>query len=352
VPPDKTLFETGSEYLKKSQYIKARLAFQTLISTYPDSDMAAESYFAIGDSFYDEGGIENLLQAVDQFNSFIVFFPTHPKAPDAAMKIISAHMRQMRSAERDQQPTYKAEKSILDFLAKFPDSDYVPIAKEYLKEVQESLAKHDLGVGQFYFDRQSYPGAKGRFQEIIEKYKDYSGMDEALFLLASTLEKSNNPDEAAIYYGKIASAYPFSKRFEEAKSRLNLLGKSVPPVDTQSAAINQTKLKPPEGFYPLKPFIDFGKALGFVGAPDRYELAKKTVEEEKAKSVEAAAAAAKSGEGGTDDIQIETTIRKNAAGETQDSTVFRGGGSDPTSAQQSNDDKKKPANKTRKKRAS
>ncbi len=52
VPPDKTLYETGSEFLKKSQYIKARLAFQTLINTYPDSDMAAESYLAIGDSFY------------------------------------------------------------------------------------------------------------------------------------------------------------------------------------------------------------------------------------------------------------------------------------------------------------
>ena len=36
VPPDKTLFETGSEYLEKSQFIKARLAFQTLINTYPD----------------------------------------------------------------------------------------------------------------------------------------------------------------------------------------------------------------------------------------------------------------------------------------------------------------------------
>jgi len=53
-PPDRTLFETGEEYLEKSQYIKARLAFQTLINTYPDSDLAADSYLAIGDSFYSE----------------------------------------------------------------------------------------------------------------------------------------------------------------------------------------------------------------------------------------------------------------------------------------------------------
>jgi outer membrane assembly lipoprotein YfiO len=350
VPPDKTLFETGSDYLKKSQYIKARLAFQTLINTYPDSDMAADSYFAIGDSFYDEGGTENLLQAEDQFRNFIVFFPTSPRAPDAQLKILSAMMKMMRAPDRDQQYTQKAEREAKKFLDQFSDSDYVPIVKGYLDEIQEVLAKGDLGVGQFYDAKGNYAGAKGRYQHIFDNYRNFSGMDEDLFLLASVLEKSNNPDEAAIYYGKIASAYPFSKRFEEAKERLKLLGKPVPPVDTQSAALNQSKLKPEEGFSPLKPFIDFGKALGFVGTPDRYELAKKTVEDEKAKSIQAAEAAAKSGEGGTNGILIETTIRKNASGETRDSTVLTGG-SDPTSSQQSNE-KKRPANKNRKKKAS
>ena len=40
IPPDKTLFETGSDYLKNGQYIRARLAFQNLMMTYPDSEMA------------------------------------------------------------------------------------------------------------------------------------------------------------------------------------------------------------------------------------------------------------------------------------------------------------------------
>lgn len=351
VPPDKTLFETGSDYLKKSQYIKSRLAFQTLINTYPDSDMAADSYFAVGDSFYDEGGTENLLQAEDQFRNFIVFFPTNPKAPDAQLKIISANMKMMRAPDRDQQYTEKAEREAKKFLDQFSDSDYVPIVKGYLDEIQDNLAKRDFGVGQFYDDKGNYVGSKGRYQHILDNYKNFSETDETLFLYASALEKSNNPDEAAIYYGRIASGYPFSKRFEEAKQRLNLLGKPVPPVDTQSAALNQAKLKPPEGFSPLTPFIDFAKALGFVGTPDRYEQAKKTVDDEKAKSVQAAAAAAKTGEGGTDGIQIETIIRKNAAGETQDSTVLSGGSSS-TSSKQSDEDKKKPANRNKKKKAS
>src|SRR5207247_11451362 len=77
VPPDKTLFETGQEYAQKSQFIKARLAFQTLINTYPDSELSAESYLAICDSFYKESGTVNFLRAEDQYKYFIIFFPVH-----------------------------------------------------------------------------------------------------------------------------------------------------------------------------------------------------------------------------------------------------------------------------------
>jgi outer membrane protein assembly factor BamD len=350
VPPDKTLFETGTEYLEKSQYIKARLAFQTLINTYPDSEMAAESYMAIGDSFYEEGGTENLLQAEDQYTNFIVFFPAHPKAPDAQMKIIAANMKMMRSPDRDQKYTYKAERAIKKMMEQFPDSDYVPIARRFLDEVQEVLAKGDLGVGEFYLDRRNYAGAVGRFREIMDKYPNFSGMDEIYFLMGDVLEKSNNPDEAAIYYGKIAQGYPFSKRFEEAKKHLNLLGKPVPPVDTQLAVQNKARLKPEEGFSPLKPLIEFTKALGFIGPPDRFEMAKKTLEAEKAKQPEAEIAGTRPPAGAGDGIQIETVLRKTASGEVEDITVL-GSGSGQTANGQSADDKKKESAKRKRKGA-
>lgn len=349
VPPDKTLFETGSEYLKKSQYIKARLAFQTLINTYPDSDMAADSYLAIGDSFYNEGGTENLIQAEDQYKNFIIFFPTNPKAADAQMKIISLNMRMMRAPDRDQQNSYKAEQAIKRMLEQFPDSDYIPIAKQYLNEVQENLAQSDLGVGQFYADRGNYPGARSRFKDIVDKYPSYSAMDDAYFRLAQALEKTQNPDEAAIYYGKIAAGYPFSKRFEEAKGRLKSLGKPVPEVDKQLAALNQSKLKPSEGFSPLKPFISFAEALGFKGPPDRYEFARKTIEEKKAETATAqASASAEEGKTG-DGILIEAVVKKDASGKTEQSAVLGGNPNASPASTDKNTDSKKNSGKNNKK---
>jgi len=349
VPPDKTLYETGSEYLKKSQYIKARLAFQTLINTYPDSDMAAESYLAIGDSFYSEGGTENLLQAEDQYKNFIIFFPTSPKAADAQMKIIAANMKMMRAPDRDQQNSYKAEQAIKKMLEQFPDSDYIPIAKQYLNEVQESLAQSDFGVGQFYAERGNYLGAKSRFRDIVDKYPNYSTMDDAYYRLAQALEKTQNPDEAAIYYGRIASGYPFSKHFDEAKDRLKSLGKPIPAVDTQLAALNESRLKPSEGFSPLRPFISFAEALGFKGPPDRYVYAKKVVEEKKAEEAAAAQAGVPAeGAKAGDDILIQTTLKQDSSGKIQENTVL-GANATPAGTDKSGDNKKNSGKKSKKK---
>jgi outer membrane assembly lipoprotein YfiO len=341
VPPDKTLYETGSNYLKKSQYIKARLAFQNLISTYPDSDLAPLSYYSMADSFYEEGGTENLLQAEDQYKNFIVFYPKHPLAPDAQLKIISANMKNMRSPDRDPQFSEKALRAIEDFEKRFPDSDYIPIIRQFRVEVEENLALGDLGVGQFYADRGNYLGAIGRYQEIVDKYTNFSRMDDVYFRMANIWEKGGKTtDQAAQYYDKIVVGYPFSKFFEESKARLKSLGKPIPEVDKQLAVSNEARLKPDEGFSPLKPFIDFGKALGFVSAPDRYVEAKKALEEEKVKSAEAL----KTGKGGqtTEDIQIETTIRKSASGETRD-TITLGGNSVtvPKGSDDKNKDKEK-----------
>ena len=321
VPPDKTLYDTGSDYLKKGQYIKARLAFQTLLSTYPDSEMAEEAYFAMGDSFYEEGGTENLLQAEDQYKNFIVFYPGSAKADDAQLKTISLNYKLIGTPDRDQQYARRSLQEISIFERRYPNSDFLPIVKQLKNLVEDNLARGDYGIGKFYETKGNLAGARGRYQDIVDQFKNYEEMDSVLFSLGEIYGKSNDPrnlEQSAAYYESITKGYPFSKYYAEAKTRLISLGKEIPPVDTEMAAANQARLKPDAGFSPLKPFVDFGKALGFVGPPDQYEVAQKTVEAEKAKNAELAAA--KEGESGAagGDIQIETEIRKSASAEAQD----------------------------------
>ncbi|MBN2241313.1 MAG: outer membrane protein assembly factor BamD [Acidobacteria bacterium] len=316
VPPDQTLYETGTKFLEKGQYIRSRLALQTMINTYPDSEMTADAYYAIGDSYYEEGGTQNWLQAEQQYKDFIIFFPAHPKAPDAQMKIVAANMKMMGPVDRDQQYTLRAEQEIYNFLEMYPDHDFAPIVKQNLAIVQDKLAQKEEGVGDFYARRGNHGAAVSRYLVALDKYPDYYNTPEVLSKMAHSLLESNNPDEAAIYLDKLVSEYPFSELAEEAKQQLAGMGKPIPEVNIEVAAVNEAKMRQPQGFSPVKPLLDFGKALGFIGPPDVYEEATGILAAEKAKAAkEAEQAAVREAEAG-EGIDIVEEIRKPVSEET------------------------------------
>jgi outer membrane protein assembly factor BamD len=277
VAPDTQLFENGMTYLDKNQYIKARLSFQTLINTYPDSEYTPASFLAIADSYYEEGGTENLLQAESQYKDFLIFYPTHEMADDAQLKIAAINYRLMKPYDRDPTNAKKAEVEFKRFIDNFPDSELTPTAREALKEVEDTLARHDNEIGKYYFKKGSWTAAEGRFKDVIEKYDDFADLDDTLFMLGKSLEESGRVTEATVYYAQVAREFPFSEYFEQAKEILILLEQEVPEVDTSVAARRESNLRN-ESFSVMDPIRSVWQV--FAGRPDIYEIARKRAEQQ------------------------------------------------------------------------
>ncbi|MDE2927075.1 MAG: outer membrane protein assembly factor BamD [Acidobacteriota bacterium] len=279
VAPDKTLFENGMKFLGKKHFIKSRLSFQTLISTYPESEYTPTSFLSIADSYYEEGGKENLLQAEAQYKDFIIFYPTHESADNAQMRIAAINYRLMKPHDRDPTYTRKAEIELKKFLDDFPDSELAPTAEEFLRQVREELAKGVHTVGAFYFDRKRYSAAANRFEEVVDEYNEFSRLDESLFYLADSLENLGRVEEATVYYSRVAREYEFSPYFDNAREKLILLERPVPQLDKAKAARNLARMKryEKEGFSILSPVRG---VLGiFTGREDPYEVARRRAEQ-------------------------------------------------------------------------
>src|SRR5271163_162992 len=116
--PDKILFDRANEDIKHGRYTEGRLALQTLINTYPDSEFLAKAKLAVADSFYKEGGTSNFTQAVDEYKNFIVFFPFLEESAYAQMQVAMAHYRMMEKADRDNSHAQDAETEFQIFLKK------------------------------------------------------------------------------------------------------------------------------------------------------------------------------------------------------------------------------------------
>ncbi|HEY0546270.1 MAG TPA: outer membrane protein assembly factor BamD [Pyrinomonadaceae bacterium] len=244
---DRELFELAAKEVRKSNYEIGRLLFNTIITTYPDSQYLPLAKLAIADSFYLEGTTPALIQASAAYQDWLTFFPTDPLADDVMLKVAESEMRQMGLADRDVSRARKAEQRLKVLLQQFPNTPLRPEVEQRLTEVQENLGLHDMKVADFYLEARYKPkkgglkGAQSRYREIYEKYPNFSYMDRVLFNLGYTYQEEEEPDEAAKYYQQLVRNYPNSDYVEKAKEQLGIIGAAVPEPDATAS-----KRLPPE----------------------------------------------------------------------------------------------------------
>ena len=235
---DRVLFEEAAKEVRKGNHETGRLLFTTIINTYPDSVFLPLAKLAIADSFYLEGTTASLVQAAQAYLDWLTFFPTDPLADDAMLKVAEAEMRQMGLSDRDITHARKAEQRLKALLQQYPQTNLRAVVEDRLRETQESLAMHNLGVARFYYEARynkgrgtGLKGAQSRLKEIVDKYPNFSLRDEVLFRLGTTYQLEEEPDEAAKYYQDLLRNFPNSDYADKAKEQLSIIGAPIPEPD-------------------------------------------------------------------------------------------------------------------------
>jgi len=240
---DRELFVVATREVRKANYEIGRLLFQTIITTYGDSPYLPMAKLAIADSFFLEGGSSNLIQAAAAYQDWLAFFPTHPLADRVLLKIAESEMRQIGLPDRDSTRARRAEIRLKSLLSQYPNSNLRAEAQARLVEVQDNLALHNLYIGNYYYklsveqQRTGLKGAQNRYLEILEKYPNFSFMDEALYKLAVTYLVEEETDQAAGYFQRIVRDHPNSEYVAKAKEQLQIIGASIPEPNPERASV-------------------------------------------------------------------------------------------------------------------
>ena len=234
---DRELFEMAAKEVRKGKFESGRLLFNTIITTYPDSQYLPLAKLATADSFYLEGTSAALIQAAAGYQDWLTFFPTDPLADDVMLKVAESEMRQMGLADRDSTRARKAEQRLKVLLQQYPTTSLRSVVEQHLIEVQENLGMHSMRIAEFYLNARYKPkkgglkGAQSRLLEIVEKYPNFSFLDRVLFNLAYTFQEEEEPDEAAKHYQRLVRSFPNSEFVEKAKEQLTVMGAAIPEPD-------------------------------------------------------------------------------------------------------------------------
>lgn len=231
---DRELFIIATREVRKNNYDVGRLLFQTIITTYPDSLYLPMAKLAVADSFFLEGSTSSLIQAAAAYQDWLTFFPTHPLADRVLLKVAESEMRQIGLPDRDSTRAKRAEQRLKALLQQYPNSLLRKDVEDRLKQVQDNLGLHNLYIANYYYKQSvdlkkgGLKGAQSRYREILDKYPNFTFMDEALFKLAVTYQIEEETDQAIRYFQEIVRNHPNSEYVEKAKKQLELMGATIP----------------------------------------------------------------------------------------------------------------------------
>jgi len=218
--PDRYLFERGTEALTDERWITAREFFRQLTDTYTQSPYRPAAKLGIGDTYLGEGGAEALVLAINEFQEFLAFYPTHERSDYAQYQLSMAYFRQMRAPQRDQTETRNTVRELQNFVARYPNSSLMPEARTRLREAQDRLSTSEYEVGLHYYRIRWYPGALDRFQALLKNDPEYTRRDSVYFYMGETLLRMQRETEALPYFEKLAAEFVESEHLEDAQERI------------------------------------------------------------------------------------------------------------------------------------
>ena len=221
--PDRYVYEAGTEELKAKHWVQARELFRQLIDMYPQSEYRFDAKIALGDTYFGEGGVVSLVEAINEFEEFLRFYPTHPRTDYAQYMIGMAHYEQMLSPDRDQAHTRAALEAFQVFLDTYPASPIIGDARARLRETRNRLSESEFQIGRFYYRLRWYPGATDRLESLLQADPEYSGLDGVYFYLAQSLVELNRSAEALVYLDRLVGEFAESEYVADARKRIDEL---------------------------------------------------------------------------------------------------------------------------------
>ena len=175
-------------YYKREQYLLSAYEFSKLIRDIPTSEFVQDSQFMLAESYYQLSPDYQLEQsytkkAIEEFQAFIEFFPTHPKVEEAERKIDELYAKY---AEKDYKSAVIYEK--LEYYT--AAINYYTLVKDTYHDSKYAPLAH-YNLIKLLVVRNRTDEALRNIAEFIKKYPDDSNSEE-LIELNQELENTLN----------------------------------------------------------------------------------------------------------------------------------------------------------------
>jgi outer membrane protein assembly factor BamD len=198
-------YAVGVEALEREDYLLAIEAFRHVTMASPLGDRADDALIGLGDA---HRAIEDYAAAEDEYQTLLSDYPRSPLVPEAVYKLGLSYYDQSLPAELDQTMTRKAIEELDYFVTTYPESGFVPEARERIAELQERLAEKDYEAAVLYIQLGDLRAARVYFEAVAQDHAGTGWARRALLEIARSYVREGATAEAAAAYERLIELYP------------------------------------------------------------------------------------------------------------------------------------------------
>ncbi len=163
---------------------------------------------------------EDYETAVSEYQRFLRLYPDHTEAPYAQYKIAMIYFKQIEGPDKGAGGARKAMEEFQKLLRLYPRNPYREAAQLRIKKCKNLMAEYEFLVGKFYYKKDSYRAALGRFKELLKSFPEYKHIDQVLYLTASSYYEMGKKQKARQYAQELIKRFPKTEWAEKAKDFL------------------------------------------------------------------------------------------------------------------------------------
>ncbi|GGA70922.1 outer membrane protein assembly factor BamD [Neiella marina] len=199
--PAAELYQEAKTRMNSGNYRSAIAHFEALLSRYPFGAHADQVQLDLISAYYSVADNPAALAAIDRF---IRLNPTH-KDIDYAL-----YMRGLVNEDEDRnffQELFRIDRSDRDphnireafqdyerLLRDYPGSKYAPDASKRMIALKNRLARFEVMVAEYYYERDAYVAALGRGKYVLEYMPDTPSVERALEIMARSYKQLGMED--------------------------------------------------------------------------------------------------------------------------------------------------------------
>jgi outer membrane protein assembly factor BamD len=235
-------FERAKALFDKEDYLEAINEFTIITLQFQGSQHAADAQFYLGDCRFKRG--EYLLSAFE-YGVMKRSYPASPRVPEAQFKLAMSYYSISPRSSLDQQYTRKAIDEFQSFVEYYPTNPLAADADAKIKELDGKLAKKLYDAARQYVILERYAAALRYFDDVIDQYHDTDWAPLAFLDKVEVLISRKKFADAQTNLSRFLSRYPNSVlrgRADALQERVSKELKNAPPKTGMGTASLQGAL--------------------------------------------------------------------------------------------------------------